>query len=525
MRLDVWLLAGAAVVLASIAAVRLSYRVGLPSLLAYLGLGLLLGESGLGIKFDDPGLAETLGLAALVIILAEGGITTDWGVVRRRVPVALMLSTVGSLVSITVVALAVHWLLGGDWRLSFLAGAVLAPTDAAAVFSVLRRVPLPRTVTGALEAESGLNDAPVVILVISLSASVPSSGDLPVLALETVYELVAGAVIGLTLGWLGAYALRRVALPASGLYPLAVLSLTIGAYGATNLLHGSGFLATYVSAVVLGNARLPHRPATRGFAEGIAWLAQIGLFIMLGLLASPSELPAQVVPALVAGFVLVLVARPLSVALGTWGFGIPWRHKVFMSWAGLRGAVPIVLATLPMKQHVPGAEKLFALVFVVVVLFTLLQGPTLPFVARLLGVTVSGEAVELGVEAAPLEELNADLLEITIPPESRLSGVEIFELRLPPEARITLVVRNDHETFVPGPTTALRAGDKLLVVATARAREAAERRLRAVSRQGKLAGWFGETGLPETETEESGRPAPLLRMWSKVRRTVARLYS
>ncbi len=521
MRLDVWLLVGAAVVLASIAAVRLSYRVGLPSLLAYLGLGLLLGESGLGIRFDDAATAETLGLAALVIILAEGGITTNWSVVRPQVPAALALATVGSLVSIVVVAVAVHWLLGGDWRLSFLAGAVLAPTDAAAVFSVLRRLPLPPRLTGVLEAESGFNDAPVVIIVIALSNSSLSGGRLPELFAQMIYQLAAGALIGTALGLLGAYALRRVALPASGLYPLAVLSLTLGAYGATNLLHGSGFLATYVSALVLGNARLPHRPATRGFAEGIAWLAQIGLFIMLGLLVSPSGLPSQIVPALVAGLALVLVARPLSVVVGTLGFGIPWRDKAFMSWAGLRGAVPIVLTTVPMEHGVPGADRLFALVFGVVVIFTFLQGPTLPLLARWCGVTVSGEAVELGVEAAPLEELHADLLEITIPAESRLNGVEIFELRLPPEARITLVVR-EGSSFVPGPTTVLRAGDRLLVVAAAHARETAERRLRAVSRQGKLAGWFGERGLPEHQNQEFRRSAPMLRMWAKVRRGVTR---
>jgi cell volume regulation protein A len=208
------------------------------------------------------------------------------------------------------------------------------------------------------------------------------------------------------------------------------------------------------------------------------------------------------VPGLIAGFVLILVARPLSVLVSTIGFRIPFREKVFMSWAGLRGAVPIVLATVPMTEKVPGADRLFALVFVVVVVFTLVQGPTLPLVARWCRVTVDGEARELDVEAAPLEALHADLLEVRIPSDSRLSGVEIFELRLPPEASITLVVRDDR-SFVPGPTTMLRAGDTLLVVATAEAREAAERRLRAVSRRGKLAGWFGEQGLPEPDVQES----------------------
>jgi cell volume regulation protein A len=503
-QLDGLLLLGAALVLASIVAVRLSHRAGLPSLLIYLAFGLLLGESGAGIRFDDPAIAQTLGLSALVIILAEGGIATSWRHVRSGVPAALSLATVGCAVSIVVVSLAIHTFLGSGWRLSFLAGAVLAPTDAAAVFSVLRRLPLPTRLSGVLEAESGFNDAPVVIVVMMLSAighAVPN----PFILLGTmVYELAAGAAMGLSIGWLGAYTLRRIALPASGLYPIAVISLVVGSYGATNLLHGSGFLATYVSALVLGNARLPHGPATRGFAEGIGWLAQIGLFIMLGLLASPKDLPAQIVPGLVAGFVLILVARPLSVLASTIGVRIPFREKVFMSWAGLRGAVPIVLATVPMTEKVPGADRLFALVFVVVVVFTLVQGPTLPLVARWCRVTVDGEARELDVEAAPLEALHADLLEVRIPPDSRLSGVEIFELRLPPEASITLVVRNDR-SFVPEPDTTLRAGDTLLVVATAEAREAAERRLRAVSRRGKLAGWFGEQGLPEPDVQESPR--------------------
>jgi potassium/hydrogen antiporter len=501
-RLDTLLLLGAVVVLASIVAVRLSHRAGLPSLLIYLGFGLLLGKSGAGIQFDDPALAQTLGLSALVIILAEGGITTNWRHVRSGVPAALSLATAGCAISIVVVTLAVHTFLGSDWRLSLLTGAVLAPTDAAAVFSVLRRLPLPTRLSGVLEAESGFNDAPVVIVVLMLSTAHHIALN-PIAVLGTlVYELAAGAAMGLVIGLLGAYALRRIALPASGLYPIAVISLVVGSYGATNLLHGSGFLATYVSALVLGNARLPHGPANRGFAEGIGWLAQIGLFIMLGLLASPATLPAQIVPGLIIGFVLILVARPLSVLGSTMGFRIPFREKAFLSWAGLRGAVPIVLATVPMTEKVPGAGRLFALVFVVVVVFTLLQGPTLPLVARWCKVTVAGEARELDVEAAPLEALHADLLEVRIPAGSRLSGVEIFELRLPPETSITLIVRDDR-SFVPEPTTALRAGDTLLVVAAAEARQAAERRLRAVSRRGKLAGWFGEQGLSESETQES----------------------
>lgn len=493
MRLDLWLLAGSAVVIAAIVAVRLAHRSGLPSLLLYLALGLALGESGLGIRFHNALLAETLGLAALVLILAEGGLTTRWPTARAAIPVALSLATVGSAVSIAVVATATHWLLGTDWRLATLLGAALAPTDAAAVFSVMRRLPLRPRLGGILEAESGFNDAPVVLLVFALSART-THGPL-VMAAQLVFKLAAGVAIGLLVAWLGAYALRRVALPASGLYPIAVLSLAVGAYGAAETAHASGFIATYVAGLVLGNSSLPHRPATRAFAEGLAWLAQIGLFIMLGLLVSPATLPGQIVPALVAGVVLALVARPLSVLVST-PFGVSWRERALLSWVGLRGAVPIVLATVPVTQAVPGAGPLFGRVFVIVVGGTLLVGPTLPWVVARLRVAAPERPREIDVEAAPLEELRADLLEIRIPAGSRLDGVEIFELRMPAGAAITLVVR-DGESFVPGPTTRLRAGDTLLVVTTSAARPAAERRLRAVSRRGKLAGWYGELGERE----------------------------
>jgi NhaP-type Na+/H+ and K+/H+ antiporter len=487
------LLVGAVVVIAAIVAARVAHWIGLPGLLVFLGLGLALGEAGLGIRFDNAELAQALGLSALVLILAEGGLTTSWEHARAAAPAALLLATVGVAVSILVVAVACHWLLALAWRDALLLGAVLAPTDAAAVFSVLRKLPLPPRLSGMLEAESGLNDPPAVLAVTLLSGTSVHPPGPALIAGIVVYELVAGATIGLLVGWLGAFALRRVALPASGLYPIAVLALIVASYGAASLAHASGFLAVYVAAVVLGNVRLPHRPATRGFAEGVAWLAQIGLFVMLGLLASPARLPAAVLPALVAGSVLVLVARPAAVIISTLPLRVPWRQQAFLSWAGLRGAVPIVLATIPVSAHLPGATYLFDLVFVVVVVFTLVQGPTLPWVARRLKVITPAEPMEIDVEAAPLEALPADLLQAEIPPGSRLHGVEIFELRLPAEANVALIVR-DRRGFVPEPMTTLQAGDRLLVVAAAGVRERTERRLRAVSRGGRLAGWFGEHG-------------------------------
>jgi potassium/hydrogen antiporter len=492
-RLDLALLLGAAVLLVAVGAVRLSTRLGLPSLLVYLALGMAIGESGLGIEFSNAELTRTLGFCALIVIIAEGGLTARWSIVRPVLGVAALLSTLGVVVSIAVVGVAVHLLLDLDWRLALLYGAVLSSTDAAAVFATLRRLRLPPRLVATLEAESGINDAPVVLLVVLLSTSGPAEHPWWQEVLVVGYELAAGAAVGFAVGMAGRWALRRAALPASGLYPIAAVGLTVLAYGAAAVMHASGFLAVYVAGVVLGNARLPHRQAILGFTDGLAWLAQIGLFVLLGLLVSPAKLGDAVLPAIVAGLVLVFVARPVSVAVSATPFGMSPREQAFLSWAGLRGAVPIVLATIPLSEKVPGATRLFDAVFVLVVIFTLAQASTLAPVARWLRVTAPAEAAELRVETAPLERMRADLLQVEVPPGSRLAGVHLDELRLPVGASVTLVLR-DGVGFVPSPDTRLKVGDSMLIVATDQARDVAERRLRAVSRRGRLARWFDELG-------------------------------
>ena len=487
--LEVLLGVAAAVVLLGVLAVRVSVRLGLPSLLLYLGIGILLGESVLGIRFSDAGLTEAAGLGALVLILAEGGITTRWATVRPSLWVGIALSTVAVVVSIAVVGTAVHVALGLDWRTAFLWGAVLSSTDAAAVFSVLRGVGVSRRLRGVLELESGMNDAPVVLAVVLLASDDPITWLTPILV---IYELLAGAVIGYVLGRAGAWGLRRAALPSTGLYPLAALAVCLLAYSGGMLAHASGLLATYIAALVLGNSNLPHRGDVLSFVEGTGWLAQIGLFVILGLYASPPRLVDAVVPALIAGVVLVVAARPLSVVAAAAPFKVPWREQAFLSWSGLRGAVPIVLALVALQEGAPNAQRLVDAVFVLVVVLTLLQGTTLPFVARRLGV-VASEPREIEVDAAPLDELGADLLQVRVPAGSRLRGVYLRELRLPRGATVSLVVR-DEEAFTPSVDTRLRVGDQLLVVTTAAARVATEQRIRAVDRAGRLARWHGESG-------------------------------
>jgi cell volume regulation protein A len=501
--LDYALLIGAAVLLVAVAAVRVSVRLGLPSLLVYLLIGMAIGESGLGIRFDDAELTRTLGFCALIMIIAEGGLTARWNALKPVLGLSAVLSTVGVAVSIAVVGVAVHLILDLDWRLSLLYGAVLSSTDAAAVFATLRRLRLPPRLVATLEAESGMNDAPVVLLVVLLSTEGFEHPWWYEVLLVT-YELGAGAAIGWLVGVAGRWLLKNAALPSAGLYPIAAVGLMFLAYAGGAVAHASGFLAVYVAGVVLGNARLPHRRAILGFADGLAWVAQIGLFVLLGLLVSPSRLDDALIPALVVGVALVLVARPLSVVISvvmarpTRGPRRPenrigWRGSAFLSWAGLRGAVPIVLATIPLSEGTTGADGLFNAVFVLVIIFTLLQASTLAPAARLLRLTDPGEAAEVHVETAPLEDMHADMLQIEVPRGSRLAGVHIDELRLPVGAAVTLVVRNG-AGFVPDPDTRLRTGDALLIVATADARDMAERRLRAVSRRGRLARWFGEEG-------------------------------
>lgn len=490
------LLIGSAVLLVAVAAVRLANRSGLPTLLIYLAIGLVLGESGLGIDYSSSNLTQVLGYSALVLILIEGGLTTDWSSIRESVAPALLLSTLGVLVSVGVVGAAAHYLLALDWTTAFLLGAIVSSTDAAAVFSVLRKVPLPEKLTGVLEAESGFNDAPVVILVVALAADVAPGGhheSIGAMAATAAYELVVGAIVGLLIGWLLGRGSQRMSPGSSGLFAIGVIAGGVMAYAAAATIHASGFIATYLAALVIGNMPIPHRQAVRGFGQALGWLAQIGLFVLLGLLASPGRLPEQFVNAIVIGLVLLLLARPASILVSMTPFGFSWREQVFLSWAGLRGAVPVVLATVPLTLGANDMRWIFDLVFVLVVVFTLLQAPTLPVVARRLGIGDEAHTVELEVENTPLTELRADMLHVKVGENSALIGVMIYELRLPVGANVTLIM-NGNESWVPTPHSALRAGDQLLIVAKDSVRALTVQRVHEISDGGRMAGWRVPTG-------------------------------
>lgn len=488
---------GAAVVLLAVVGVRFAGRLGLPGLLLYLGIGLLLGNATTRIPFGpsvgplDPSLATVLGAAALIVILAQGGLTTRWSALRPVLGPSVALASVGVAVSVTVVALPLIWLTDLDPEVAVLLSVVLAATDAAAVFSVLRRVPvLPRLRT-LLEGEAGLNDAPVVVLV-GVIASGSLSAEPWLVPILVLAELIGGGLVGVAIGLATRWLLPRLALPAVGLYPIAVLTPIIAAYGIADLAHVSGFIAVYLAAVLIGSSEnLPHQRAVKGFSDGLAWVAEIGLFIMLGLLVDVARLPAVVGIALLAALLLLVVGRPLSAFVSLIPFRWPMRSIAFVSVTGLRGAVPIVFAALALGLAVPQAQLVFDVTFIVVLVLTLVQTPALPWIARRLGVSVSQPIGELDVDSAPLDEVNAVMLGVAIPEDSRLVGVFVREIGLPHPAAVSLVIR-DGVTLVADGETRLRAGDQIVVITTPRARRETERCLRLLSSEGRLARWRRE---------------------------------
>lgn len=494
MELNLTILAASLVLLLGVAAVRVSARAGLPSLVLYLGIGVALGEGGLGIAFDDADLTMVLSTLALAVILAEGGFSTRWSVIRPVVGLSALLATLGVAVSVALTALIAYLALDVEPRTALLLGAVVGSTDAAATFSIMRRLPVRPRIRATLEAESGFNDPPVIILVTVVASDAWHTANGWEIAGLVLYQLVAGVVLGLAVARLGQLLLARSALPSAGLYPLATMAILFLAFAVAGLAGASGLMAIYVAGIWLGNARLPHRQATAGFADGLGWLAQIGLFVLLGLLASPGRLPEAILPAAIVGAGLTLVARPLSVALCATWWRVPWRHQVFISWAGLRGAVPIVLATIPITQGLPSAHRIFDVVFLLVTTFVLIQAPVLPWLARRTGVVVE-RARTIDVESAPLEAMDASLLQFAVPPGSRLVGVFADDLRLPPSAVLALVAR-DEGIAVPSRHTSLRAGDHLLLVVPESVREATERRLQAISEGGRLAVWYDDGAAP-----------------------------
>lgn len=384
---EIALLALGVLLLTTVLAGTLSSRFGLPALIGFLGLGMLAGADGPGgIAFDNYLLTQGVGIACLIFILFSGGLDTDWRDVRRVAGPALLLATVGVLISAGITAVAAIMILGFDPFQAFLLGAVVASTDAAAVFAILRStgLDLHGDVSALIEVESGSND-PMAIFLVGAALLFIAAPDVSPLALgaEFVVQMAMGSGIGFAAGYLLPEILKRMQYRHGGLAFVISISAALIAYGLSEVLGGNGFLAAYVAGLVSGNRFYTAKKIVSTFQDGMAWLAQVVMFLTLGLLVSPSNLVDVIVPGLAVTFTLMLVARPLSVFICLAPFRqFDWRAKLFVSWGGLRGAVPIVLATFPMVAGVPGAFAIFNIVFFVVLVSSLIQGPTINWMAK-----------------------------------------------------------------------------------------------------------------------------------------------
>jgi cell volume regulation protein A len=398
MHFDEWLLVSSLLLLLSILAWKVSNRLGIPALLLFLGIGMLAGSDGPGgIYFDNASVAQAVGVVALAFILFAGGLDTEWRVVRPVLGGALALSTIGVLLTAAVVAVFALFLLHVSFLEGLLLGAIISATDAAAVFSVLgaRKLNLSGKLAPLLELESGTNDPMAVFLTIGLTNLLANPHEsVFALFLLFVQQMGIGAIFGLLLGWGAIHLIGRLKLEEAALYPVLTIALVLLAYGLTATLGGSGFLAVYLVGILLGNSSAQRVNRLTGFHDSLAWLMQIAMFLILGLLVFPSRLPAVFVSGLLITGVAIFIARPLSVLITLLPVKMSLREKLFVGWVGLRGAVPIVLATFPLLTGLSKASFLFDLVFFVVLASVLLQGTTVPLVARWLGVIAPAPAAQ-----------------------------------------------------------------------------------------------------------------------------------
>ena len=462
-----WLLLLVGVLLAvSVLFSRTSARFGVPVFLLFIAVGMLTGSEGLGIvPFEDYRLSSRLGTIALALILFDGGLNTPLATFRRFVWPAATLATAGVAGTAAVVAVGAH-LLGLPWSLAFLLGAIVSSTDAAAVFSVLRAsgLQLRERVGATLELESGLNDPMAVILTLTLTqiANGAQSPGAAVL-LQVPLQLLIGAAAGVALGLAGRFLLRWSRLPAGGLYPVFTLSLALVTFGLPTALDGSGFLAVYLAGIVLGNSELPYQTGVRRFHDAVAWFCQVAMFLVLGLLSFPLRILGVAGIGVAVALLLAFVARPLVVLLCLLPFRYPRRENLFIGWVGLRGAVPIILATFPVLAGVQGSETLFDIVFFVVVLGAFLPGSTVAWVARRLRLGTKGPPSAPAVlEISSTQVLDGQILPFYMEPALPVCGVSMADIPFPDQASVLLIVRGS-ELTAPRGDTVLQPGDHVYV--------------------------------------------------------------
>jgi potassium/hydrogen antiporter len=461
------LLIGSILLLVSIVAGKTSYRFGVPTLILFLAIGMIAGTDGLGIQFDDPQTAQFIGIVSLNFILFSGGLDTDWVSIRPVFWQGISLSSLGVL--FTALALGTFVWLITDFTIyeGLLLGAIVSSTDAAAVFSILRssRLALKSKLRPILELESGSNDPMAYALTIAFLGLV-LNGELSILTVVPllIKQMVIGGLAGFFFGKISIYTINKIRLDFEGLYPVLVISLMFITFSITDFVGGNGFLAIYVCAVYLGNQDFIHKKSVMQVFDGLAWLMQIVLFLTLGLLVVPSHIIPVMGLGIFISLFLILISRPLSVFLSLVPFRMRFRNRVYISWVGLRGAVPIVFATYPLIAGIEKAHMIFNIVFFVSVLSVLIQGTSLSVIAKWLHVALPEKVkYKSSVDLFLAERARTVMAEIEVPPDGYAAGKEIVELHFPQSSSIALI--NRQGIFIsPSGSTVIEPNDILVVI-------------------------------------------------------------
>ncbi|MCA1321195.1 potassium/proton antiporter [Bacillus tianshenii] len=486
--IDYFILLSAMLLIVGVVTTKFSTRLGVPALILFILVGMITGSDGLGIiSFDNAKMAQLIGVFALIIILFEGGLQTKWATVKAVTKPSLSLATIGVILTTGAVAVAAKLILDVTWLEGFLFGAIVGSTDAAAVFAVLKGQNIKARLGATLEAESGSNDPMAMFLTISVIELivVDEASYLPLIG-TFFWQMGIGLVIGLALGKLAVFAINRINLDSSGLYPVFALAFALLTYSATALVGASGLLAVYIAALLVGNSDLTYRQSIFRFNEGFAWMAQIMMFTILGLLVFPTQLFTFDIiwKGLLLSIFLILIARPIAVFASTINMGYSLKEKVFLSWAGLRGAVPIVLATFPMIAGIENSQLFFNVVFFVVLTSCLIQGSTISILAEKLGLTgpKKSEAPHT-LELVSIGKANAEIIEYEVSKATPIVGKTLNDIQFPEDVLINAIIRSS-DLVTPQGSTVIEEGDILYILVA----KQSKRELKDMLNNGSVAG-------------------------------------